>query len=233
MKKIAFLFFGIMYLFVTANAHSLNLEKVEEVRLGEHALKIPTENLVSSRPFWLRLIPGLAPSHGEILLTIDADEIADEVPEYQVYDGKLKNNISLRLEVLDEKSLKQLLNPELYIYSDIWYGRGLYENRVVEKHTSPVFYKVYDKETNIFWAVLRVYPDMTIPLPDDPFSFWVANCVEHEAPMRSTGHIKSCQSKFVYDDLLLDFSLNEVNLHLIDAIKAALVQKILLWRKHD
>ena len=233
MKKIAFLFLGTTLLFVTANAHSLNLEKVEEIRLGEHLLEIPSKSLAESIPFWLRLIPGLAPSYGEILLRVGADELAEEISGYQVYDGKLKNDIYLRLEILDEKSLKQLLDSELHIYSDIWYGRGLYENRVVEEHAGSAFYKVYNKETHIFWAALRVHPDTTIPIPDDPFSFWVAECVERGAPMTSTGHITSCQSQFVHDDLLLDFSINEVNLHVIDAIKVALVKKMLSWKKHD
>lgn len=232
-KKIGLFIFGVMPLFLSAHAYSSNSEKVEAVRLGQYLLEIPSENLAESIPFWLRFVPGLAPGYDEILLRIDADEIAEEVSGYQVYDGKLKNDILLRLEVLDEKGLEQLLNPISNIYSDIWYGRGPYDNRVVEDHASSPFYKVYDKEPYIYWSALRVYPDATMPMPDDPFSFWVAGCIEHEkTPMTSTGYA-SCQSQFVHDNLLLDFNFNEVNLHLIDVIKATLLKKVLSWRKQD
>lgn len=232
-KKIGLLIFSVALLFLSAHAYSVNSAQAEEVRLGKHVLKIPADNLVSSIPFWLRLIPGLAPSHDEILLKMGAREIAEEVPGYQVYEGKLKNDVRLRLEVLDEKNIEQLRNPVSNIYHDIWYGRGPYDNRVVEDHDGSPFYKVYDKKPYIYWSALRVYPDATVPMPDDPFSFWVASCVEHNAPITSTGYSTSCQSQLVHDDLLLDFRINEVNLHLIDAIKSLLVKKILLWKRHD
>ena len=233
MKKTWLLVFGVVSLLISAYAHALNLGEGEEVKLGKHVLEIPSENLFESIPFWLRLVPGLAPSYGEILLKINADEIAEEVSGYQVYDGKLKNDILLRLEVLDEKDLKQLHNPVSNIYYDIWYARGPYKNRVIEDHDGSPFYKVYDKKPYIYWSALRVYPDATMPMPDDPFSFWLASCIERETPITSTGHITSCDSRVVHDGLLFDFSINGLNLHLIDAIRASLVKKILSWKKPD
>lgn len=233
MKKIGLLVFGVVSLLISTHAYASNLGKGEEVRLGKHILEIPSENLFESIPFWLRLVPGLAPSYGEILLKIDADDIAAEILGYQTYVGKLKSDILLRLEVLDEEGIEQLHNPVSNIYHDIWYGRGPYKNRVVEDHDDSPFYKVYDQKPYIYWSALRVYPDATMSMPDDPFSFWVASCVEHNAPITPTGYSTSCRSQFVHDDFLLDFSINEVNLHLIDAIKAALVKKILSWRKPD
>lgn len=232
-KKIGLRIFNITLLFLSVHVYSINSVQAEEVRLGEHVLKIPAENLVSSIPFWLHLIPGLAPSRNEILLKIGAGEIAEEVPGYQVYEGELKNDISLHLKVLDEKGVEQIRNPVSNIYSNIWYGRGSYDNRVVEDHDGSPFYKVYDKKPYIYWSALRVYPDATMPMPDDPFSFWVASCVELNSPITPTGYSTSCQSQFVHDDVLINFRVNEVNLHLIDTVKAALVKKLLLWKQHD
>lgn len=213
------------------DAYPINLEKVEEVRLGQHILKIPSRNLIESMPFWLRLVSGLAPTHGEILLKIEAEEIAAEVSGYQTYEEKLKNDVSLRLEVLDEKALKQILDPEMHVYSDIWYGRGLFRNRIIEKHEKSGFYKVYEKGIQNFWSAIKIFPDATKPIPEDPFSFWVAGCVNLGTSMTKTRETTSCRSKFVYQNLLLDFSINEINLHVIDDVKAELLRKILLWKE--
>lgn len=230
-KKIGLFVFGVMPLFLLTHTYSSNSASAEEVRLGEHVLEIPFENLAESMPFWLRLIPGLAPSRGEILLKIEAEEIAIKIPDYQAYEGKIKNNIFLRIEVLDEEALKQILDPEMHVYSDIWYGRGLFRNRIIEEHEKSGFYKVYKKGIKNFWSAVKILPDTTKPIPEDPFSFWVAGCFRSSTPMTKTGETTSCQSKFVHHDLLLDFSVNEINLRVIDDVKAELLRKILSWKK--
>ncbi len=221
--------FFVLLTAISVGTYAFDVEEMK-LTLGEHQLSIPKSNIIDPNvPFWLRLIPGLAPSTGEILLLIDAEDIANQVEGYQAYDGELKNNIHLRISVLDVNALNQILDPQMHVYSDAWYGRGLLEGRTIELHEKSRFYKLY-RGDDTFWTAVKISPDASQPIPDDPFAFWVASCHKGEAPLTKSGFITSCLTKMVYDNLLLDFSLNGINLGVVDGVKTMLSRQLLLWK---
>ena len=226
-------YFSILLVAFSVNAYPSDIEEMK-LKLGKHSLSIPENNIIDSNvPFWLSLVPGLSPSTGEILLLIEAEDIASRVEGYQAYDGKLKTDVHLRIEVLDEAALKQILDPQMQVYSDVWFARGLFNDRMVERHEASGFYKVYKKGIKNFWTVVKIFPDIAQPMPDDPFSFWVASCTEGESPMTQTGHVTTCGTKLIFDDLLLDFSVSGINLHVIDDVKTMLTRQLLLWKNQQ
>ena len=210
--------------------HAGGVETVR-VTLGEHRFDIPKKNILDEMPFWLKFIPGLAQSRGGRLFAIPAEELAGRVTGYQIHDGKLKMGITGSVEVLDEADLRTYLDPNTHIYSDIWYGRGLYENLIVEWHEEFGFYKAYREGDDVFWKVLRIPPQSREKMPDNPFDFYVASCVNGTSPITQSGGICSCDTRVIYDNLYFKFSVYEINLHLIDEIRSAVLDIFKEWEE--
>ncbi|MCY4214770.1 MAG: hypothetical protein OXF68_14250 [Gammaproteobacteria bacterium] len=123
----------------------------KEVRmtLGKHELCIPAQNLRSHElPPWLKSATGLPPGN-EILLFVGAEEVAHNVKGYVPYYGNIPDDLLFSVKSVDEERRKALLDPEMRVYSDSWYGRGFFDNRVVEPHASG-FYKV--RQTGIHFC---------------------------------------------------------------------------------
>ena len=206
----------------------------KEVRvvLGKHELCIPVENLRSHElPAWLKSATGLPPSKA-ILLIVGAEEVARHVEGYVPYYGDIPDNLLFSVESVDEKSRRWLLNPEMRVYSDAWYGRGLLDNRVVEPHASG-FYKVRQAGIYSFWDALTIYPDSTQPAPTDPHSWFLAGCWGVTTASTEPGTQVNCLSKFVHEDLLFHVYLNEESLAVVEDVRAFVLQRVLSWKVAD
>ena len=109
---------------ISMSADAFDMDTVK-IKVGKHHLTVPERYMIEPQiPIWLRWVPGLAPSEGGIILDIKAEDIAAEVPGYQIYDGRYKADCILLIQVKGEKELKTYLDPHWHYYSDMWYGRG-------------------------------------------------------------------------------------------------------------
>ena len=135
-------FLLVCFMLHSAILHAGGAETIR-IQLGEHLFNIPKQNIREEIPFWLKFVPGLAPTKGGLLFTISAEEMAKRVAGYQEYDGTLELNTSGVVEVLSEDELQAYLDPGTHIYSDVWYSRGLYEGLIVEWREEFRFYKAY------------------------------------------------------------------------------------------
>lgn len=222
--------FWIWFMLHAVTSHAVGAETMQ-VQLGEHRFNIPKKNIREAVPFWLQFIPGLVPERESLMFTLEAEQVAGRVAGYQVYDGELKADLMGLVEVLDESELQTYLDPNTHIYSDIWYNRGLYEDLITEWREELGFYKAYQEGDDVFWKVLRIPPRSREDMPDNPFDFWVASCVKTTSPLTNTGHITGCRTRVFYDNLYFQFRVYLLNLHLIDEIRAAVLDIFKEWEE--
>ena len=215
-------------------AHAGNEEQeTMRIRLGDDVFGFPQQNLRDSNvPFWLRLVPGLAPSRRGVLLTVPAEQITEEVRGYRISDGDYRTNINVHLEILDESELRTYRDPQWHLYSDAWYGRGPHANQIIELDENSGFYKVHGDGNDVFWTATRIVPQPMEHIPRDPFDFWVAECrTQRSTPIMESEWMTTCASRVLVDDMSLYFRIRGFNLHLFDEIKRALLEMLEEWRE--
>ena len=204
---------------------SRSIEKEVQVILGKHALCVPQQSILNlSWPSYLKEVEDKLPRSTSVGLLITAKEAAGLIDGFQAYDGSHSRDLRFLVELLDEADLAAYLDPEMHVYSDSWYGRGLMANRVVEPHESGL-YKVQAEGINVFWNAVKIHPDASKPPPRDPFSWYMASCSETTSPLTATGNLTSCTTMFVYDDLRFSVSFNGKNLAVVEDIRALLIDR--------
>lgn len=222
-SNIAFLVF--LLVSTVANSGGTNAIKLDD-------LYIPNEYfLEAERPFWLRYIKNLRPA-SDVLFIIDAEELANNIESYQAYDDRYKADIYVIFEFLNKNELDDFLDPNTITYSDPWYGRGLYQNRIIEKDPESGFYKVSSQAGHgVFWLATKISPSAQKEMPKNPFDFLVASCVDGKAPLTQSGKITTCDLRFAHQNVLIDASIDGFNLIRAEAIKSFLVKKLIEWKK--
>ena len=212
----------------------------ETVRLDidGDAFEIPEHYLVTQRPFWLKYIPGLLPDPDGASLVVRAADMAARVPGYRTHDGDVEATIWFTLEKPGSEKLAAYLDPEMHVYSDVWYGReylggGRYRETPdaweVEPYGNSGLYKVRRRgprsSTGIdFWTAVRIPPRSLERIPENPFDFYVGACsTRPSAPRMESSLRDSCRTRIISGDWVIGFGVDGMNLHLIGEINVALL----------
>lgn len=204
--------------------------------LGDHEFRIPEENaLTEPLPIWLRWLPGLDDGSRSALLVMRADELGKNIPGYQTSDGRYRDDITVRIAALTPVEQQRYRNSRLRSQlADLWFGRGSYHSRRVEPVPGERLYKVYRSiEYPRSWALLKEYPDPTKPLPKAPLDFWIAHCLAGGRPIGETGKGVTCRSHVLADDILIEFSVSDYNLPVIEDVRGFLKAKVLEWKQAE
>ena len=210
---------------VRSGATSVSMQKCVKVVLGKYELCVPKQAIHKPPfPWYLKGIEGKLPRSVSVSLIIGAQEAASHIEGFQTCDGRRSDTLYYMVELLGESEIAKLLDPEMHVYSDTWYGRGLMANRVVEAHETGLFKVRYD-DSSISWIALKIYPESSRPPPERPFAWYMASCYETTSRLTATGDLTDCITKFVYDDLLFSVSFNGKNLGVVEDIRAMLADR--------
>ena len=199
--------------------------------MGRHEFLIPKGYILNSAlAQWFESVLDLPPSPPGVSLVIPAEEVAERVAGFQQFNGRLADNLFVGVELLDEDGLRTYSDPEMHVFSDPWYGRGIYEGAEVGLHPSGLY------QVGIGWSVWRVLkipPDPSVRPPDDPYSWHIASCHESDSPLADARPRYSCSSRFLHEDLLIDVSLDEINLPVVEEVRAFVVERLESWSVDD
>ena len=205
-------------------------DAVVTVELGDYVFRVPERNFVN-RANWSSAccISGLRQGGPAEIFEISGEEMAQIVDGYQVADGELKAEVIWQVEFLSEQELARwhVLGK---ISSDIWHLRGHMENSVVSRYGDTDFYRVQVKGDDVFWELTRMPPQPGQPPPPLRSEFWVASCSNGNNRRTETGGQASCDSWILHRNLYISFSIDGLNLHLVDEIGEALAGKLEEWR---
>ena len=202
-----------------------------KVQLRDSIFHIPARySMHGMAPFWLKWIDGLDYSSSAIGFRVPLEELRQAFPGY-----RRTHEMFAVLFVLTEEELARYHDShnEYIKYTEMWYGTGLYEGGRIEPLGETGWYRVYNRifgnSSRSMWRVFRQRPDPTLPLPDEPLSFYVAYCSLTGPDDRTT----SCNSYALSDSdrIAIDFSVEEEDLPLIDDLRAFLIAKVLEWKQ--
>lgn len=199
------------------------------VKLANHSFSIPARYLDESAfSGWLGRLPGLDNSSSEALLTIGAAEVASAIPGYQQRDGRLVEDLNIRLDVLTKVDRQRTLDPDFF--RNIWSGTGSYRNRIIDIDPLNGFFRAYRKiEYPDSWEAFTISPEKT-SIPRDLFSFWIGHCLRLRAPITPSGHHTSCTSYAVVGDVAIFYRVSEQNLGKTKALRRYLANLIRDWQ---
>ena len=206
------------------------LREERRVVIGEHVLCIPKENILSSRPpIWAWGMSGVPPSPPGVSVRIEAETVAREVAGFQPYNGELADNLIVSIELLSEDERQSYSDPNMHVFSDPWYGRGLYVGRVSEPLESGYF-KIHKPTIESSWRVFKVAPDATKPPPENPYSWYLGGCFNGPSRLTGTGYAISCHSQFFHDDLRFSLHFHGPNVPVVEDIRSFLVLQFEAWK---
>jgi len=218
---------------VAANANAtLALKQGSTVilKIGNHEFHVPEQySREATIPLWLEFLPGLDDDGSDALLMIPAEEVSQDIEGYAARDNTIREDISIRISDLGDHGAAKYRHTAGF--RDLWYAKGEYAERVVEPVKGEPWFRVYREPTMRYtWELLKQYPDPSKPIPPDLFDYWIGTCLESHSPLLSPGNLASCDTSAIVGDLLIEFSVSQQNLHLIDRVKAYVVRRILAWR---
>ena len=198
------------------------------IMLGRHGYCIPKNYILNSPlPKWLEAVADLPPSAPRISLLFPADEVAGRIEGFQEFNGQRADNLIVGVELLDADGVRTYSDPELHVFSDVWYGREGYEDAVVGPHPSGLYQVGVGWRT--LWKVVRFPPDPNVPPPDDPYSWYVGGCVQAISRLTRTNPAYSCSTMFLHEDLRITVYLDEINLPVVDEVHAFVVESLGSW----
>ena len=198
------------------------------VVMGRHEFLIPKGYIINSPlPQWLESVADLPPSVPHVSLLIPAREVAAGIDGFQEFNGQLADDLIVGVELLDEDGLRTYSDPETHIFSDVWYGREGYEDAVVGLHPSGLYQVGVGWRT--LWKVLKVRPNPSVPPPNDPYSWFIASCVQASSRLTRTDPAYSCTTWFLHEDLRINVYLDAINLPVVDEVRAFVVERLESW----
>lgn len=231
--RLALLLQAVAFVTVLGGAHAASADdEFLRFRLGPYELHIPERNAVSDAiPAWLRWLPGLDDGSRSVMYMLHAQDIQENIPDFQTSDGDYVDNIRGIVTALTPIEVSRYKDPRQFAeLSDLWFATGAYENRVVRRSKITGLYDVfYDDGYRSGWALLSRYPDPNEPLPDEPLDFLVAHCVEGGRPIGQTGRGVNCRSHVLLGDIAVEFRLSGYNVHLIDEVRQFIKRTVSGW----
>jgi hypothetical protein len=200
------------------------------LKLGDNLLEVPQKYLKGSSavPPSLQWLPGLDDNSRELLLTIDADEVAESIPGFKSTDGNYRDDVRLRLSALTREEKNRYLDASRF--SEAWSRKGSYRDAVVEQDMANHLTKIYRKvEYPNSWESFKT--PMTGVSDGGVYSMWVGHCIRSRSPLTSSGTLALCKSYVVVDDMAVNFTVSEQNLSRVDALRAYLSKLVSGWKK--
>lgn len=208
-------------------------EDTVELKLGHYLLEVPKKNVMSSNtiPNWLRWLPGLDDGSKSMLFRFTDREIKQNVPGYRFdEDKRFRDDIEILVMVLTPEEVARYRDSETYSeLGKLWRGEGSYKDRKLEPYGETGWYKVYrGLEYPNIWALLNRYPDSSKPLPRDPLKFLVAHCVDSKP---KNGRLASCGTYELLGDIVIEFSVSDYNISVIDDVRKFFRSTVQGWIK--
>ena len=201
------------------------------VLMGRHEFLIPKGYIINSPlPLWLKSVADLPSGPPWVSLLIPAEEVAARIDGFQEFNGQLADDLFVGVELLDEDGLRTYSDPEMYVFSDPWYGRGIHKGAKVGLHPSGLY------QVGIGWSVwkvMKIRPDPSLPPPDDPYSWFIGSCRESSTRLTRTDPAYSCTTMFLHEDLRINVSLDEINLPVVEEVRAFVVERLESWSVDD
>lgn len=207
------------------------IPELQKVQLDGQNFEIPQRYFQDGgrAPSWLRWLPGLDEGSRELLLTIDASEVAAAVPGFKPKDGGYSDDLRLRLVVLKEKEKRRYIDPNQF--AEIWNSEGSYRGRIIETDSETGFVRVYRRiEYPNSWEVFTVSPELK-PLPHDLFAFWIGHCLSSRSPLTPSGSLALCKSYVVVADIAVNFTMSTQNLVNTKRVRNYLTELVSQWVK--
>ena len=208
------------------------LSDVVQIKLRKHTFLIP-KHIAMERgrviPDWLVNLGGLDDGSSTTLFRFDDEEIKANVPSYQVAgDNQFKDDIEGLIIALTPEEIGRYKDPDTYAQlGDLWRGSGSYKNRKVESAEMPGWYKVYrEVEYPNSWMLVNQFPDPKKPVPDQVSDFWVASCLMLGPEDKRSG---SCRTYELIGDIVVEFSVSDYNLPVLDNIRNFVRGQVLEW----
>jgi hypothetical protein len=204
---------------------------VSTIKIGPHKFAIPQKYLYESSPLdalkrWL----GLDDGSRELLLIFYARDLAKNVPGFVAHDNKYTADIVARLIVLSAD--EQAAYFDTRRHRDLWYGQGQYKDRIIEQYPGRPWFKVFRKvEYPYSWAVLKQIPTSDEAMPSNVSDYWIADCLARKSPATASGEFIECKTQVVFKDLMVDFSVSESSLSVVDGVRQHLLSKVRSWQR--
>jgi len=226
--RITFIAVSIAFIGGCGKNHTDQNEAVEELRLGRYVFHVPEDNAVTKEiPVWLKLIPGMDDGSRSALIRFKGNEIKKSILSYSVENNQFHDDIEALLMVLTPEEKQRYHSPQYSQLESLWYSNGSYKKRRVELNKDYGWYRVYREiEYPKSWAYLNQYPDANITVPKEPLDFWVAHCLLL-GPVGAKSI--SCKSFVMIDDIVIEFSISDYNLPVIEEIRGFLKSTIVGW----
>lgn len=231
-KILLIAFFLVASLGVYMEVASWRDTEMVTIKWGARIFHIPERNSLerwlAHDPFGTRSLPGLRPGGPATNLYISAEEIARLVDGYQVADGEIRGDVIWLVRFVDEQALDRMHTPDP-ISSAHWHQTEHMENSMVSRYKKTGFYRMQASGDDVFWTLTRMPPQPDQPLPPKS-EFLVAFCNDELNRRTEAGHLTSCRSWFLHQNLYVTFHIYGFNLHLVDEVRDALVRKLEEWQ---
>ncbi|MGI9251935.1 MAG: hypothetical protein ACR2PR_12230 [Pseudohongiellaceae bacterium] len=230
MKKIV-LISGILLAVVLGTFVALDnsSDYVVEIKLRQYTFLIPRHISQEGKStlFWLRNMEGLDDSSGMTLFQINHQLVEATVEGYKIdEDRPYIDDISGSIYIAPPEELPYYYNPGSQ-FRELWQAKGRYANRTVEPfEVVPGWYKVYGPYGQSLWQLLSRFPDSGEPIPSQVQEFWVGSCSR-------IAQYDSCRMTELIDDIVIKFSVEEYNLHLLDELRSFVRAQVLEWKQDD
>ena len=215
---------------LTATAVYAGARDVFPIRMNGHEFRIPKRNVVSDIPFWIRLTPGYYDAPDELLIKLYAEDIKKNIPAYIEKKDAYQASIIVTLKALSLERANSFRDPNYPLYRDAWMGEGKYSERKIELMENSGFYKVHNPKYDIWWSVLKIYPDSNKPVPENVDDFWVAYCRIGGSTLTQNQKLTLCSTNGFYkDNIFYNFGILEENLPLYLDLKSYLNEVLNSW----
>jgi len=199
------------------------------IELAGHSFSIPARYLEDPGFLaWLMHTPGLDNGAAEIPLKIGAEEVAVAIHGYSQHDGRLVEDLRLRLAVLSPKDRQQTIDPDRF--KDIWAGTGSYRGRIIDVDQKTGYFRAFRKiEYPDSWEAFTISPEKQT-IPRNIFSFWIGHCLRLVAPITASGHRVDCTSNVVVGDVAIFFHVSQQNLGRTNDLRRYLAVLVRGWQ---
>ena len=189
------------------------------VRLGGATLRIPAAALANGpQAFWEQAVGALGMGAPPVFARIPAAEMSALAPGWRA-DGE--DGFRWSMEPLGPAGERAWRRARRAFAARIWYGREEFAGAAVRPHASGL-YAVRPRDWDAGgWLAVRAPPE---PARPPPAELLAAECWTH-GPLPTR-----CGVELPHRGLLVAFDVQERNLHLLDALRAAVRGRIDAWR---
>jgi len=200
------------------------------MHLDGFEFQIPKKNLnVNFTSAVMKNVNGLDDGSNSILLHFDANEIADKVSGYKPCNGRYPENIAAVFNLLSED--EERLYSAIETFRPLWEGEGSYTGRIVEPYDELSWFKVFRRiEYPRRWTVTSIHPKELENTSSEIHKLRLAECSEVVSPLTKDGRLVRCLTYVIFDGFLVEFSVSEENLVMLDELREYFQSEINSWR---